>query len=106
MAAHCHKMVAAVAKEAAGNLFDVVMGDNAVFEEWKRQNPGATQKQLENRFVKKNWGRCLEFARATLATMLSSSTISEEVKDEIADALVKDNQLIRGRRQSYQRFLQ
>lgn len=106
MVAHCHKMVAAVAREAAGNLFDVVMEDNVVFEEWKRQNPDATHKQLENRFVEKNWGRCLEFARATLATMLSSSAISEEVKDEIVDALVKDNQLVRGRRQSYQRFLQ
>ena len=105
MVAHCHKMVAAVAKEAAGNLYEVVMGDNKVFEEWKRQNPDATQKQLENRFVEKNWGKCLEFARATLATMLSSATISEKVKDEIVDALVKDNQLVRGR-QSYQRFLQ
>ena len=105
MTAHCHKMVAAVAKEAAGNLYEVVMGDNKVFEEWKRQNPDVTPKQLETRFVEKNWRKCLEFARATLATMLSSSTISEKVKDEIVDALVKDNQLVRGR-QSYQRFLQ
>lgn len=106
MVAHCHKIVAAVAKEVTGNLYEVVMGDNKVFEEWKKQNPDATQKQLESRFVEKNWGRCIEFARATLATMLNSAVLPESVKDEIADALVKDNQLVKGHRKSYQRFLQ
>lgn len=99
----CHKMVAAVAKAAAGELYDTVMGDNEVFSAWKRQNPGATPKQLELRFIAKNWSKCLPFARATLATMLNGP-LEEHLKDQIVDALSKDASL-RPRPGEYQRFL-
>lgn len=95
--AHCHKMIREVARAAAGELYDKVMGDNKVFAEWKRQNEGATTKQLEDRFIDRNWGKCIQFARATLATMLRQNNLPEKVKEEILDALVKDASLTRGR---------
>jgi hypothetical protein len=94
---HCHKMVRSVAKEAAGQLYETVMGDNKIFEEWKRQNPGASPKQLELRFIERNWGKCVQFARTTLTCMLRQNNIPESVKEEILDALVKDASLTRGR---------
>lgn len=101
---YCHKMVAAVAKEAAGQLYERLMGENKFYEEWRRQNPDATPKQLERRFIEKNWGKCLEFARATLAAMLRGP-YPDSLKEEIVDALSKDATLIRGRPARYQRLL-
>lgn len=94
--AHCHKLVASVAKEAAGCLYNDLMADNVLFAEWKKQNPGANAKALESRFIAKQWGKCLAFARATLAQLLQSP-IEESLKEEILDALILDNSLVRGR---------
>ena len=94
--AHCHHMIAQVAKEAAGELYDVVMADNVVFTEWKRQNPGCTPPILVKRFIAKNWGKCIPFARATLTRMLTTN-IDESLKEQIHEALCLDNTLIRGR---------
>lgn len=99
MSAHCHKLVAKVAQEAAGELYEKLMGDDEIYAEWKRQNPNLTPKQLESRFIAKNWGRCIDFARATLATMLRSPTVDEKLKEDIMEALVLDATLIRGRQQ-------
>jgi hypothetical protein len=95
---HAHKLVARVAKEAAHELYEVSMGDNVLRAEWKRQNPGATEKQLIDRFVKRNWGKCLAFARATLARLLTQP-IDERLKEEIMEALVLDQSLRLGREQ-------
>lgn len=95
--AHCHKMVAEVAKAAAHELYDTLMGDNVLYTEWKRQNPGATDKILLAKFVARNWGKCIPFARATLARMLTTA-IDDGQKTAIHEALVLDNMLVRGRR--------
>ncbi len=103
-AGHCHVMVREFAREAAGQLYEKVMGDNRVFAEWKRQNPNLNAKQLETRFVERNWGKCLDFARATMAAMLRGP-YPEHLKDQILDALIKDGSLNRGRRGGYHRMM-
>ena len=96
MAGHVHKLVAQVAKEAAGQLYDRLMGDNMIRKAWQDQNPEATEKELESRFISRNWGQCIPFARATLATMLTAP-LDSRTKDDILEALVLDAQLVRGR---------
>lgn len=96
MTAHCHKMIRQVAQAAAGELYETVMGNNLVFEEWKRKNPGLTPKQLENRFIAKYWGSCIDFARATLTTMLTKG-LDSATEEAIMEALVLDATLLRGR---------
>jgi hypothetical protein len=95
-AGHAHKLVAKIAEEAAKELYEVVMGDNVIRAEWKRQNPGLNEKMLIAKFVKKNLAKCIPFARATLTRMLTV-TVDEGLKEEILDALVLDASLRRGR---------
>jgi hypothetical protein len=91
----CHYKVAEVARAAAGELYEHMMSNDAYFRAWKQQNPGATSKELEKRFIDRNWGKCIEFARRSLALMLRKDDVPEKVKDEIMDVLVKD-QMVRG----------
>ena len=86
----CHKQVRDVAMAAAGQLYESVMSDNRYFSTWKRQNPGCTPKELERRFINKNWPRCIEFARQTLTVMLTRDDISQETKDQIFEVLELD----------------
>lgn len=95
--AHVHKALAKVAREAASELYEVVMGDNLVRSTWKKQNPGLTERQLHTRFVAKNWGKCIPFARATLAQLLTTP-LDPASKEAIMEILVLDSTLIRGRR--------
>src|SRR5215467_13956925 len=93
----CHAKVMEVAKAAAGELYESMMSNDGFFKAWKKQNPGASVKQLEQRFIDKNWGSCLEFARATLTTMLTRPDVAEEMKEEIMVILEQD-QVLRNRR--------
>jgi hypothetical protein len=95
--AHCHKVVAKVAREAAGELYERLMGEQQFYDPWREQNPGLSPKQLESRFIEKNWGKCIDFARATLACMLGRPDVPEALKEDIMEALVLDASLIRGR---------
>jgi hypothetical protein len=92
-----HKEVREVARAAAGELYENVMSNNDIFERWKKQNPGASRKELERRFIAKNWSRCIPFARATMAHLLTLSTVDSTTKERIIDVLVKDQQLRVGR---------
>ena len=92
----CHIRIAEVAKAAAGELYESMMGNNQAFELWKKQNPGATAKQLERRFIQKNWPRCIDFARTTLTLLLTKDDVAETVKEEIMDVLEKD-QILRNK---------
>lgn len=103
--AHCHKLVAETAKDMAHNLYSDLMANNQLYSAWKTQNPGLTGKALENRFVAKNWGKCLEAARAMLALMLRGPC-DESLKSTIHEALVLDATLIRGRAKLAARGLQ
>jgi hypothetical protein len=93
----CHAKVMEVAKAAAGELYESMMSNDAFFKAWKKQNPGMGPKQLEARFIEKNWGSCLEFARATLTVMLTRPDVAEEMKEEIMLVLEQD-QILRHKR--------
>jgi len=93
----CHVRVREVAKAAAGELYESMMGNNLFFDAWKKQNPGKDGKALERAFIEKNWGSCLEFARATLTVMLTRPDVAESMKEEIMVILEQD-QVLRNRR--------
>lgn len=95
---HAHKAVAKVAAEAAAQLYELLMGNNEIRAAWKVQNPGLGERALLARFVAKNQGRCLEFARATLAASLRGPA-DDATKDAILEALCLDATLLRGRGQ-------
>lgn len=97
MVAHCHVQIREVAKAAAGELYEKLMGDNRYFEAWQKQHPDASPKELERRFIEKNWPKCVQFARATLAALLRQPDVDEKTKLEIVDVLAKDQSLVRGR---------
>lgn len=92
----CHKLVAQVAQEAAGELYESLMHDNGLATAWRARFPGMASRALEKRFIRDYWPRCIPFARATLAQLLTRP-IDEETKSIILDALVKDNSLQPGR---------
>lgn len=98
MPGHCHKLVAKIAREAAGEHYELLMQVNPLFDSWKAQNPGLGPKALEARFVATKWGLYVEFARATLAHMLTRPDIDEGLKEDIMEALVLDATLRRGRK--------
>lgn len=97
MAAHCHKQVAEIARRIAGELYEKLMGDNQFWEVWQEQNPGASRKEMERRFIDRNWGGCLGEARKALVMVLKDPSVSEAIKMEIVDVLEKDASLMRGR---------
>lgn len=86
----CHIGVRDVAKAAAGQLYEQLMGNNAIFAKWQAAHPGFSPKQLEQRFIDENWGQCVVFARTTLTKMLSLPNIPDNVKEDIMDILEKD----------------
>jgi sugar-specific transcriptional regulator TrmB len=96
-AAFCHKQIREVARAAAGELYERFMEQNEYYEEWKKQNPDASPAELQRRFIDRNWPKCIDFARKTLALMLKRPDISDEVKEDIVDILAKDQLLLRGR---------
>lgn len=95
---HCHFAIKKVAEGMAGVLFEEMMSRNEIWAEFKRQHEGKTTKQLEGLFIAHLWPQMIDQARATLAGMLRSPAISEEQKEEIMDILVKDQTLVRGRK--------
>lgn len=84
---HAHELVAHVATEMAGTFYEACCSRS---NEFYKQNPDAQQ------YVNATWYRFLEPARATLAEMLKRD-LPEDLKESIADALIKDNLLRRGR---------
>lgn len=93
----CHIQVREVAKGIAGELYEKLMGEDIYYQEWRRQNPEASSKELERRFIERNWGKCLDAARATLVGVLKDPSVSESVKETILDVLEKD-QSLRGKK--------
>src|SRR6516162_4196788 len=90
----CHAKVMEIAKAAAGELYESMMGNDAFYGAWKKQNPNCKNaKELEKAFIDKNWGRCLEFARATLTVMLTKPDVAESMKEEIMVILEQDQAL-------------
>ncbi len=82
-----HKLVVKVAKEMAAEIYETfAKADNR----WFAMNPS------QDAYVKEAWPLLLEQARATLASLIAH-THDERLKDEIHDALVKDNAIRSGR---------
>lgn len=78
----CHFLLAKTAKEIAG----------AQYEEWAHNN--VFYKSWPNRrvFIRANWPDFIPTARDTLAKMLEGN-LSQTLKDEIFEALMKDHSL-------------
>ena len=93
---HCHKMIRATAIEMAGALYDEVMKDNKLWAHWKAICPELTPTLCEIKFIELLWPKLIPEARATLARLLTTG-LSEDLKTSIADALIVDNTLMRGR---------
>jgi len=94
-----HKLVAKVAKEMAGVLYDQLMRNDVNFVEWKACNPEADAKALEARFITLAYPQLLEQSRVTLAKLLTTP-MDDYSKETIADALIQDNLLRIGRQKS------
>lgn len=94
---HVHKMIRATAIEMAGSLYDDLMSQNpGLYAMWKASCPNLTPRRLEAMWIELMWPKLIDKARATLANMLATN-INEELKSQISDALIADNQLRRGR---------
>lgn len=96
--AHVHFQVKKVAEGLAHALFDELMSRNEIFATFKQQHPDLTTTQMEAKFVAHLWPQLLDQARATMAGMLRSPAYSDEMKEEIMDILVKDQSLVKGRK--------
>lgn len=93
----CHTQVRDVAMAATNEWYESLMGaSNDIYKQWKAQNPDLTPDKLRKKFVSRYWPHCIEFARATLAIMLTKDDISDEMKEKIMDVLEKD-QYLRGK---------
>ena len=99
--AHCHMMVAKTAQEMAAVLYDEVMLNDEWYATWQAKHPDASPRGLQEAFVKKNWSQMVEGARATLAKLLTSS-LDDVIKDQIAEALILDKTLVKGRIENHQ----
>ena len=97
MIAHRHIQIREVAKAAAGHLYERLIGDSRYYEAWKKENPDADPRELERRFVEKNWPKCIAYARESLTEMLKRPDVSEAAKAQITNVLAKDQSLVRGR---------
>lgn len=91
-----HFIVAQTAKDMAAAMFEEMMKDNGRYTAWKKLCPDLTPDKLQTRFIAQMWPLLIKQARATLAQMLATN-ISETLKAQITDALIKDASLKRGR---------
>jgi hypothetical protein len=94
--AHADKAVAAVAREAAAELYEMLMGDNTLYAAWKKQWPDADDRKLRRIFVSRFAARCLPIARATMALSLRGPT-DTPLKRATYHALLRDTTLAFGR---------
>ena len=93
---HVHKLVAETAQAMCHEVYDALMQRDDWYRQWKAQHPNLRGPALEEAFVKKNWGKYVDAARATLASMLAKP-IDPDLKESIMSALLLDNTLLRGR---------
>jgi hypothetical protein len=93
---YAHKLVKEVAEGIANEMYEMLAKDN----NWAKLNPelraGRGHEVARRAFVRRNTGRFLQQARHTLGQLLSTN-IPENLKAEILDALIKDNELRYGR---------
>jgi hypothetical protein len=94
---HAHKMIVATARAMAGEMYDQVMTqNNELYKKWKALCPELTPETNFKMFVDLMYPHLIHDARAILIGLLSTD-ITQSLKDEIFDAIVKDNPLHIGR---------
>lgn len=86
MAKYAHKLIAKTAQEIAAAAYQDMAMDDDFYKMWPK----------EKAFVNKMWPTFVRVARQTLANMLSMDQYSEELKDDIAHALMLDRALPAG----------
>lgn len=93
---HAHKLIRDTARGMAEVVYESIMKDNNIYANWKAMCPELEPDLARKRFVILLYPRLLEEARHTLAQMLDKS-YPEVLKEQIHDALVKDNLFREGR---------
>lgn len=99
---HAHKLVAKTAQDMSRELYASMMSNNIRFAAWKKtcedfgDGSSLLPTQYEELFVVEMFPNLIEEARATLASLLAQP-ISEDLKNEIHDALIKDAPFRAGR---------
>jgi hypothetical protein len=96
-AAACHKGVRDVAVGMAHEAFAALMQRNDWWAKMKELYPELTSTQIENYWVNQHWPTFIDPARATMAAMLRGPQ-NEGLKDSIAEVLILDGTLRRGRK--------
>jgi hypothetical protein len=102
---HAHRQVVDTAKDIAREIYSALMQNNHRYLQWKKTalpmfpDGSPTNQQLEDLFVNECFPSQIETARATLAGLLATP-ISEDLKSEIHDALVKDAPFAEGRKRA------
>ena len=83
MAKYSHILVSKTAREICGAAYQEMAKDNAFFKMWPK----------EKEFVNKQWGNFIRPARTALTEILNNGKYSQEVRDEIYQALLLDRAL-------------
>lgn len=96
-AAATHRDVQTVAVAMAHEAFAALMQRDDWWAKMKELYPDLTSAQIERYWVNEHWGRFVEPARATMAQMLAGPS-PEPLKEQIAEALMLDGTLKRGRK--------
>lgn len=81
-----HFLIVETAKKMAGEIYDGLAKDNEFYKVYKNRG----------RFINVIYPRLLDEARATLANVLATNA-PELLKQQIFDALIKDNAMVKGR---------
>lgn len=91
---NAHRLVAKTAIEIAEEAFELYAHENDFYRKM-RADGAVTEKQARKLFVERVAPRLLEDARKTLTSMLGQpdDVVSEHMKEEIYEALLKDNDL-------------
>lgn len=87
---NAHFLVKKTAIGMAQVVFEEVMHDNTIYANWKALCPELSPGLSRKLFIKALYPRLLEGARHTLAQMLEGN-YPERLKEDIKDALIKDN---------------
>jgi hypothetical protein len=91
---NCHRLVAGVAVNMAAALWEKYAAENGFYRRM-RANGQVTEKAARRLFLARVGPRMLEDARLALADMLTQpdTLVPQARKDEIAEALILDNDL-------------
>lgn len=91
-----HKLVAETAIALTHELYSELMKDDKLRRQFVSQTSEMGEKKREELFVEKYWTAALAVARTTLTEMLNRP-MEESLKEQIADALIKDAAFVPGR---------